>query len=154
MRKEGFLPVHAIQSRSRIAGKGDFTKHQIRFRDFRSGNVPAIRSLGTLYPEIVLTNAHDGASAYVLEAGLWRLVCTNGMVVSDSLFANLRVPHKGNTGDVISISHEIVQEFPKVLDSVERFQQLKLQPPSRRPSRPPPWPCATTKAKRPSPLSR
>ena len=57
LRKEGFLPVHAVQSRSRIAGKGDFTKHQIRFRDFRNGNVPAIRALGTLYPEIVLTNA-------------------------------------------------------------------------------------------------
>jgi hypothetical protein len=132
LRREGFLPVHAIQSRTRVPGKGDFTKHQIRFRDFRSGNVPAIRTLGTLYPEIVLTNSHDGASAYVLEAGLWRLVCLNGMVVSDALLGSLRVKHQGNVGDVISISHEIVEQFPKVLDSVERFQALRLEAPEQR----------------------
>jgi hypothetical protein len=132
LRKEGFLPVHAIQSRTRIAGKGEFTKHQIRFRDFRSGNLPAIKSLGTLYPEVVVTNAHDGASAYVLEGGLWRLICLNGMVVSDGTLANLRVTHKGNIGDVISITHDIVEQFPKVLDSVERFSALRLEAPEQK----------------------
>jgi hypothetical protein len=32
LRREGFLPVHSMQSVSRVPGKGDFTKHQIRFR--------------------------------------------------------------------------------------------------------------------------
>jgi hypothetical protein len=42
------------------------------------------------------------------------------------------VPHKGNVGDVISITHEIVEQFPKVLDSVERFQQLRLEAPEQK----------------------
>src|SRR6266571_3526054 len=49
MRAEGFLPVAATQSRTRIAGKRDFTRHMIRFRDVRQGDAPAIRTLGTIY---------------------------------------------------------------------------------------------------------
>jgi hypothetical protein len=32
LRDRGFLPVRADQSRSRIPGKGDFTRHMVRFR--------------------------------------------------------------------------------------------------------------------------
>jgi hypothetical protein len=134
LRREGFLPVHAVQSKTRIAGKGEFTRHQIRFRDFRNGNAPVIRTLGTLYPEAVVTNAHDTASAYILEGGLWRLACLNGMVAPDAVLASLRVRHTGNVGDVISITHEIVEQFPRVLDSVEKFQQLRLEAPEQRAS--------------------
>jgi hypothetical protein len=35
-------------------------------------------------PEIVLLNAHDGTSAYQFHAGLFRLVCANGLIVSDA----------------------------------------------------------------------
>jgi hypothetical protein len=131
MRREGFLPVSAVQSRTRVAGKRDFTRHQIRFQDFRNGGQPAIRTLGGIYPQVVLTNAHDGASAYAFDAGLFRLACLNGMMVSEAMAASMRVKHQGNIGDVISISHEIVEQFPRVLDSVERFQALRLAPPEQ-----------------------
>src|SRR5450432_848596 len=114
MRTEGFVPVAATQSRTRIADKQDFTKHMIRFRDIRHGETPAIRTLGEIYPELVLTNSHDGASAYKLDAGLFRLVCLNGMVVSDG------------TVSQINVTYSIVEEFPKVLESVEQFSQLRL----------------------------
>lgn len=127
MRSEGFLPVAATQSRTRIAGKQDFTKHLIRFRDMRSGNVPAIRSLGEIYPELILTNSHDGASTYKLDAGLFRLVCLNGMVVGDAEISRMNVRHSGNPDGIIEASYRIVEEFPKVLDSVERFSRLRLE---------------------------
>jgi hypothetical protein len=132
MRKEGFLPVSAVQSRTRVVGKRDFTRHQIRFQDFRNGGAPAIRTLGGIYPQVVLTNAHDGASAYAFDAGLFRLACLNGMMVSEAMAASMRVKHQGNIGDVISISHEIVEQFPRVLDSVERFQALRLEAPEQK----------------------
>jgi hypothetical protein len=132
MRREGFLPVSAVQSRTRVAGKRDFTRHQIRFQDFRHGNLPAVKTLGALYPQVVITNAHDGASAYALDGGLFRLACLNGMMVSDAVLASMRVKHQGNIGDVISISHEIVEQFPRVLDSVERFQALRLEAPEQK----------------------
>lgn len=125
MRAEGFAPFAATQSRTRIEGKQDFTKHMIRFRDVRQ-NEPAIRTLGTIYPELVLTNAHDGGSAYKLDAGLFRLVCLNGMVVCDSTINQMNVRHTGSADGIIEASYEIVEQFPRVLESVEQFSQLRL----------------------------
>lgn len=126
MRNEGFVPVAAFQSRTRIEGKQEFTKHLIRFRDVRNGDAPAVRTLGTIYPELVLTNSHDGASAYKLDAGLFRLVCTNGMVVSEGNVSQINVRHSGSADGIIEASYQIVEEFPKVLESVEHFAQLRL----------------------------
>jgi hypothetical protein len=38
---------------------------------------------------VVLVNSHDKSSAYQLHCGLFRLVCTYGMVVSDSTFQRI-----------------------------------------------------------------
>lgn len=131
MRSEGFAPVAVAQSRTRIEGKQDFTKHMIRFRDVRNGDVPAIRTLGTIYPELVLTNSHDGASAYKLDAGLFRLVCTNGMVVSAGNVSQMNVRHSGSADGIIEASYQLIEEFPKVLDSVEKFAALRLTAPQQ-----------------------
>jgi hypothetical protein len=131
MRNEGFVPVAAVQSRTRIEGKSEFTKHMVRFRDVRNGDQPAIRTLGTVYPELVLTNSHDGASAYKLDAGLFRLVCTNGMVVQDSSISQINVRHSGSADGIIEASYSVVEQFPKVLESVEQFAQLRLTGPQR-----------------------
>ncbi len=131
MRTEGFVPVSAVQSRTRIEGKAEFTKHLIRFRDMRNGDAPAIRTLGMVYPELVLTNSHDGASAYKLDAGLFRLVCTNGMVVSAGTVSQINVRHSGSADGIIDASYQVVEQFPKVLESVEAFGQLRLNAPQR-----------------------
>src|SRR4051794_12094622 len=80
---EGFYPVRAAQSKTRIEGKSDFTKHMIRFRhlDYLKPS-----QVGQELPELVLTNSHDGTSGYQLAAGIFRLVCSNGMVVQSSDF--------------------------------------------------------------------
>jgi hypothetical protein len=129
MREEGFQPVQAMQSRTRIEGKGDFTKHLIRFRDMRQGDQPLTRQLGVVYPELVLTNSHDGASAYKLDSGLFRLVCTNGMVVGDGVVNHISVRHTGSPDGVINASFEVIDQMPKVIDSVENFQRLRLEAP-------------------------
>lgn len=131
MRAEGFQPVAVTQSRTRIEGKQEFTKHMIRFRDMRNGDVPALRTLGTIYPELVLTNSHDGASAYKLDAGLFRLVCLNGLTVSEGNVSQINVRHSGSSDGIIEASYQIVEEFPKVLESVERFSALRLTAPQQ-----------------------
>jgi hypothetical protein len=128
MRQEGFQPVQAVQSRSRIEGKGFFTKHLVRFRDMRQGDQALAPALGQLYPELLLGNSHDGASAYWLDGGIYRLVCGNGLVVGDNIVSHMRVRHSGNADKVIDATYEIVEEMPKMLDSVEKFQAVRLEP--------------------------
>ena len=71
---EGFVVVRAQQSRSRIEGKQDCTKHLLRFRHASMAD----SAVSSTVPELVLVNSHDGSSAYHLSLGLYRIICTNG----------------------------------------------------------------------------
>jgi len=73
-------------------------------------------------PEIVLQNAHDGTSAYKLSLGLYRVVCTNGLVVKSAGIEDIRVRHSGAASlvdEVIEGSYRIIDEAPRALAQVE-----------------------------------
>lgn len=122
MIKSGFQPFKATQSLSRIEGKQEFTKHMIRFR-----RADLSFNVGETVPEIVLINSHDGTSAYKLMGGLFRKVCSNGMVVSESTIGSITIPHKGNILDnVIEGSYRIVGDSDRVLEGVRQWSHLQL----------------------------
>ena len=45
-------------------------------------------SVDTVFPQILLTNSHDGKNAFTFTAGLFRMICENGLVVSTNEFEN------------------------------------------------------------------
>src|SRR3546814_2716824 len=56
--------------------------------------------------EIILLNSHDGTSSYRMLAGMFRFVCSNGLVCGDTV-ADVRVPHKGDVaGQVIEGAYQ------------------------------------------------
>ena len=119
----GFQPFIAVQSRTRIVGKGEFTKHLLRFRHADVG--PLV--VGDVIPVVVLINSHDGTSAYKLIAGLYRLVCSNGMMVSDAEIDSINVRHTGNVvQDVLDGSHRLISDAQKSLGTVQGWSQLQL----------------------------
>jgi hypothetical protein len=67
LRKEGFEPFMVAQSKSRIEGKSEFTKHMIRMRHAAQTDAKSEAN------EIILINSHDGASSYQMLAGVFRL---------------------------------------------------------------------------------
>lgn len=73
LRDEGFQPYYATQSRTRDQDKRDFTKHMLRLRRHDQIN-------GKEVPEIILLNSHDGSSSYKMIPGMFRQVCSNGLV--------------------------------------------------------------------------
>lgn len=120
---EGLVPVQAFQGGSRIEGKREFTKHLIRFRQVGA----QMSKVGDSLPEVVLINSHDGTSSYKLFAGIFRLVCSNGMIVADKMFGELTVPHKGDiVRNVIEGSFQIVGQAKKTLARVEDWSSLAL----------------------------
>jgi hypothetical protein len=124
MMKEGFQVFKASQSRSRIEGKSEFTKHMLRFRH---ADALAELKVGDSIPEVVLVNSHDGTSAYKLSAGIFRLVCSNGLMVADSTVASLAVHHKGNiVQQVLEGSFQIVNGSTKAIEKVETWRELAL----------------------------
>jgi hypothetical protein len=123
LRQYGFQPFAATQSVARNAAKQNYTKHMIRFRP---ANAAAITT-GQRFPEVVLINSHDGSSRYKLMAGIFELICSNGLVIADSLIGSINVMHTGNiVEEVASGSVQIVQHMPKAIDAVARWQQIQL----------------------------
>lgn len=121
--REGFNPVAVRQSSARDAERKEYTKHMIRLR--RAGD--AFKGVGDTLPEIVLVNSHDGTSSYHLDAGLFRLVCLNGMVVADASFASVRVPHKGDVVDkVIEGAYSVIDQSVKALAAPAEWSQIRL----------------------------
>jgi hypothetical protein len=115
----GFVPVKALQSRTRIEDKKDFTKHMIRFR--REDQLGATEAR-----EIILKNSHDGSSAYELSAGIYRLVCSNGLCVGNDDMT-FKVRHSGNAvGDVIDVASRIVDNFDLVAADIDLMKSVKL----------------------------
>lgn len=124
MIRAGFQPFSASQSRSRIEGKSEFTKHMIRFRH---ADFSAALTVGEVVPEIILINSHDGTSAYKLIAGMFRLVCSNGLMIADSTTGSVTVMHKGNIiAEVIEASNGIIQNSQKSLEVAQTWGRLQL----------------------------
>jgi hypothetical protein len=66
-------------------------------------------------PEICLINAHDGTSAYQLLAGLYRPLCTNGLLCRMGDFAVIRVPHRASViADVVAGAIQITAQFERI----------------------------------------
>lgn len=144
LRKEGWQPVKALEMNVRQEGRHGFQKHCIRFQ--RPEDMEAARNSeafkyapsehrivkGEITPELLLINSHDRSSAYQIHAGLFRLVCSNGLIVCDSTFSKISVRHTGNdVQDVIEASYQVAKEVPAIVDQVAEMKGKQLSLPAR-----------------------
>jgi len=118
--REGFLPFFACQSKSRIAGKSEFTKHMLRLRH------PDHMARADAVNEVILINSHDGTSSYQMLAGNFRAVCMNGCVWGD-ISDDIRIKHGGHVLDeVVSGAYHVLNTFGKMDASRDSFESLQL----------------------------
>lgn len=120
---EGWRAYSACQGGSREEEKRGFTKHQLRLRHVScAALVP-----GQVIGEVILTNSHDGTSAYHLQAGAFRVVCSNGLTTPQGIAESVRIPHKGDVADlVIDGCIKLAQEFPRIGENIREMQSLAL----------------------------
>jgi hypothetical protein len=117
----GFAPTGAVQTRSR-AGQGVHARHMLRFQP-----VVDVLSLDDVLGEVVLINSHDGRSAYQLRAGLYRPVCTNGLLTAIGDFGLVHVGHRGNVvANVVEAAQRITRDFSRVGDAVQAMRATQM----------------------------
>jgi hypothetical protein len=126
---EGFVPVKARESRTRIAEKRGFTKHEVRFAHRSLLDVGHELVVGGTYPLAVLTNSHDTGSSFKIDAGMFRLACSNGMMLPSSMLAGARVRHSGDVSDVIEGVFSVVQDLAAVPQMIESFSRVNVPRP-------------------------
>jgi len=124
MRENGWVPVRAQEQSIRTEARRGFQKHVVRFA--RAEHLQSWEK-NQVRPEVVLVNSHDKSSAYQLHCGLFRLVCTNGMVVSDGTFQRISIKHSGfNPDSVIEASFKVLTPVPDIMNKVQLFQDRIL----------------------------
>ena len=122
MRHEGWAPVGAQEQRVRLDARRGFQKHLIRFQ---RRDIIAVK--GEYAAEVALVNSHDRSSAYQLHAALYRFVCSNGLMVSDSTFQHVSIRHSGHeTDEVLEASFRLLAQVPELTSRVEAFRARQL----------------------------
>ncbi|MAG24724.1 hypothetical protein CMI47_04005 [Candidatus Pacearchaeota archaeon] len=124
LEKHGWEVASARETNAQFDRQG-FQKHMIRFR--QKGDAGRMLQVDELIPEILLKTAHDASAAFNLMAAFERCWCSNQCTVSDSTIASHRVLHKGYTDEkIMEAVYHIVEDTPKVIESVERFKAIPL----------------------------
>lgn len=127
LESEGYLPVLAR------SGRGEAT-HARHLVSFQHRDAAAMMRVGDTISRLNLFNSHDGKSAYQMLAGMWRLVCSNGLVVSDGNSGKVSVRHSGRDvhGAVIEAITKINEYLPHALGVIERLMTIELKDEARR----------------------
>lgn len=82
----GYVTTKASVMKPR-KGSGEYARHLVRMRH---EHAPVI---GDSFPEIVIVNANDGSSSLRIMAGMYRLVCANGLIISTATIGAFAVRH-------------------------------------------------------------
>ena len=123
MKQLGWEVVDAKEVKAR-KGIG-FQKHLIVFRN------PEVVINGTdgddVFPQILLTNSHDGKNAFTFTAGLFRMVCENGLVISTEQFEDVKMRHLGYTFEELQVKiREMVERLPLTVESMNKMKGVQL----------------------------
>ena len=81
LREQHWVPVAVEEQRIRNEARRGYQKHLIRFR-----RAEQMETLDEWNVELVLVNSHDRGCTYQLHAGIFRRVCSNGLVLSEGSF--------------------------------------------------------------------
>ena len=118
LRTMGWNPVDAVQVKARKQSTNGYQKHMITFENdsYKKENT-------TEYPQLLLTNSHDGGNAFTLSAGIFRLVCSNGLVLKTEDYGTSRLVHKGYSFKAIQ---DLVNDFVATIDeTLTRITAMK-----------------------------
>ena len=127
LRELGYEVVDAKQVKARKKSTNGYQKHMITLEhpkykldqvnevEISDGKTETQVTKAEEYPQILLTNSHDGGNAFTLSAGIFRLVCSNGLVIKTEDYGSARLVHKGYSFEAVQ---ELVKQFEETVDEV------------------------------------
>ena len=125
MRTLGWDVVDAKEVKARKNSTKGFQKHLVVFRN--PDVVINGKNDDTVFPQVLLTNSHDGKNAFTFTAGLFRMICENGLVVSTSTFEDVKMRHMGYSFEELQTQiREMVEKLPLTVESMNKMQATEL----------------------------
>ena len=122
----GWKPVDAKQVNARTKATRGFQKHMVVFRN--NDVVINGEDGDTVFPQILMTNSHDGKNCFQFTAGLFRMICENGLVIADTEFEDIKMRHMGYTfEDLQGLIKDMVEKLPLTVDSMNKMKDVELE---------------------------
>ena len=118
----GYFPVQAAQTRPRRLS--DMLKVHASVSEHRHHLISFARAEDLQRPdrpEVTLFNSHNGSGAVRLFAGIYRMICSNGIVIGSGTEA--RIYHsKSAMSGFEDMLRQVVRNVPEVLATMERMK--------------------------------
>ena len=122
IKSHNWYPVSVSQADVRDEEKQGYQQHCVRFRHFEDLLNPQDNAV-----ELLLFNSHDRSKSFSISAGIYRFVCANGLVVSDSVFESYKIKHIGDRdNDVANAVAKITAIKDKLLDKIKTLSNIQL----------------------------
>ncbi|MFA5461550.1 MAG: DUF932 domain-containing protein [Sulfurimonas sp.] len=117
-----WYPVSVSQAAVKDETKEGFQQHCVRFRHFEDLLHPQDNAV-----ELLLFNSHDRTKSFSISAGIFRFVCANGLVLSESVFESYKIKHLGDRdNDVANAVAKITAVKDKLLDKIKTLSNIQL----------------------------
>jgi len=82
------------------------------------------------YPQVVVFNSHTGRGSFRFEMGIFRIVCSNGLVIKSSDMGSFQLKHKGYTFEELQyLINAAVERMPEIAGKINDFG-LKIMSPA------------------------
>jgi hypothetical protein len=102
-------------------GKGIHNVHELKYRN---GQLPKV---GDTVVEAIIRNSHDGTATFSMGAGLFRLVCSNGLTVPTSVAEKFSLRHNHfSLDDVKSLAENFSKKLPRIEESVTKMMEKEM----------------------------
>ena len=122
----GWEVISAKEVKARLNSTKGYQKHLLTFRN---NDIVINGDDGdTVFPQNLLTNSHDGKNAFTFTAGLFRLICENGLVIADEKFSDVKMRHMGYSfEDLQDLIKDMVEKLPLTVESMNKMKAVELE---------------------------
>lgn len=126
MEKLGWKVCQAIAMNSSDAIQKKYGKHMIKFFNpdiFISDGNGGVEA----YPQILIMNNHRGWGKFKFEIGVFRLVCSNGLVVKDKDMGSFVMRHLGYSFDELKkLVNDAVAALPGIVQKINVLSERTM----------------------------
>ena len=110
IRANNWYPVSVSEASVRDDEKQGYQQHLVRFRHFDDLLTPQENAV-----ELLLFNSHDRSKSFSISAGIYRFVCSNGLVIADSVFETYKIKHLGERDNDVAYAVESITAIKPIL---------------------------------------
>ena len=132
--KLGWYPVQAKQCRPKKNSKGIRSFHMIALQnpdvkickpvtDITGETTEIVDS----YRRIILTNSKDGLNSFKFMVGLFRLVCSNGLILCSDEMVNMSIRHINYSFEALrTVVSSAIEQIPYIVNTMNTMKNTKL----------------------------